>query len=91
MSVYTKQVQYLHKQVAPMLPVDAFVELLEPQKIGLTSKDQFYSPVRFAVQVAGPIHGPAGGAMYVDVPVHANPQWYADMKQRFAGMLKLGK
>lgn len=85
---FTYQVKYLHKMLAPKVPIGVFVEALQPQAIGLADKTQFYAPERFSVQICGSI-GSAGGAIRLDVPVHANPQWLDTMKQRFANMIGL--
>ena len=83
---HTSQIRYLHSQLARDVPIGAFVELMEPEAVGLTDKTQFYAPVRFSVQVCGGINA-AAGAVRVDVPVHGNPDWLQDMKERFAGMM----
>lgn len=85
-SHYTAQVRHLHDQLAPTLPIEAFVDALEPTELGLQSRDQLYAPVSFTVQISGPISG-AAGAIRVQVPVHANPHWLEVMKQRFVDML----
>ena len=84
--VYSAHVRHLHSQLAPMLPIEAFVEALDPVAMGLQSANQFYAPVQFAVQISGPISA-AAGAVRVQVPVHANPRWLSVMKQRFAAMI----
>lgn len=85
---YTRQVQYLHSQLAPTVPIDSFIDAIKPAALGLTDKSQFYAPVRFAVQICGGINA-AAGAIRVDVPIHANERWLDDMKKRFAGMIGL--
>jgi hypothetical protein len=85
---YTRQVQYLHSQLAPAVPIDSFINAIKPAALGLTDKSQFYAPVRFSVQICGGINAPAG-AIRVDVPIHANERWLDDMKKRFAGMIGL--
>jgi hypothetical protein len=86
MSRFTAQVQHLHAQLAPEISIESFVGYLRPKAVGLADKSQFFAPLRFAVQVCGGISAPAG-AIQVDVPVHANSNWLATMKHRFAGMI----
>lgn len=83
---YCPQVEHLHAQVAPDMPIGAFVSAISPQALGFQSRDQLYAPVEFAVQIAGPLNG-AAGAIRVKVPVHANPDWLPVMKHRFAAMI----
>lgn len=83
---YCAQVEHLHAQVAPDMPIGAFVSAINPQALGFQSRDQLYAPVEFAVQIAGPLNG-AAGAIRVKVPVHANPNWLPVMKHRFAAMI----
>jgi hypothetical protein len=83
---YCAKVQHLHAQVAPDLPIDAFVAAVNPQALGFHSRNQLYAPIEFSVQVAGPLKG-AAGAIRVNVPVHANPDWLPVMKHRFAAMI----
>jgi hypothetical protein len=83
---YCAQVEHLHAQVAPDMPIGAFVAAINPQALGFQSRDQLYAPVEFAVQIAGPLNG-AAGAIRVKVPVHANPDWLPVMKHRFAAMI----
>ena len=85
---FTRQIQYLHSRLAPDSPIETFVDAVRAKAIGLSDKSQFYAPIRFSVQICGEISAPAG-AIRVDVPVHANPNWLADMKKRFAGMIGL--
>lgn len=85
---FTRQIQYLHSRLAPDSPIETFIDAVKPKAIGLSDKSQFYAPVRFSVQICGGINAPAG-AIRVDVPVHANENWLADMKSRFAGMIGL--
>lgn len=68
------------------MPIEHFVDVLEPKSIGLQDKSQFYAPIQFVVQICGGVNAPAG-AIKVDVPVHANPAWLQTMKSRFAGMV----
>jgi hypothetical protein len=89
---FTRQVQYLHEQIAPDLPIESFVDALRPEALGLTDRTQFYAPVRFTVQVCDPVAAAASvnggsGAIRVDVPVHANPNWAKELKERFSGMV----
>ncbi|MBX9636960.1 MAG: hypothetical protein K2Q45_05355 [Nitrosomonas sp.] len=85
---YTNQVYYLHKRLARHVPIDSFINALQPSELGLTDKSQFYAPVCFSVQICGGISAPAG-AIRVNVPVYANDNWLVDMKKRFAGMIGL--
>jgi hypothetical protein len=88
MQQYTPQVRSLHKRLLPGLHISSFVNALKPQALGLASSAQFYSPIRFTVQICGGINAPAG-AVRLDVPVHANPDWLETMKHRFATMINL--
>ncbi len=83
---YTYQVRYLHKTLAPQVSIDSFVGALNPKAIGVADKAQFYAPLRFSVQISGGINSSAG-AIRLDVPVHANPNWLDVMKQRFADII----
>lgn len=83
---YCAQVEHLHAQVAPDMPMEAFVAAINPQALGFQSRDQLYAPVEFAVQIAGPLNG-AAGAIRVQVPVHANPNWHSVMKHRFSSLI----
>jgi hypothetical protein len=83
--MFTPRILYLHSQLAPESSVERFADLLDPKTVGLTDKSQFYAPVRFNVQVCGGINA-AAGAIRLDVPVHANPNWLQVMKSRFSGM-----
>lgn len=83
--MFTPQILYLHSQLAPDSYIERFVDLLDPKTVGLTDKSQFYAPVQFTVQVCGGINA-AAGAIRLDVPVHANPNWLQVMKNRFSGM-----
>ncbi len=86
---FTRQVLYLHEQLAPEFDIESFVDALDPKAIGLSDKSQFYAPVNFSVQICGGINAPAG-AITLAVPVHANPQWLDTMKRRFAKMVGMG-
>ncbi len=83
---YTRKILYLHEQLGAEFDIESFVDAIEPEKIGLSDKSQFYEPLRFSVQICGGINA-AAGAITLAVPVHANPQWLSTMKRRFAHMV----
>jgi len=91
MATFTKQVQDVHRLLAPRVPIEHFVEALNPKALGLEDRSQFFAPIAFGVQISGPIGGAAGG-IRVEVPVHANPKgWLPLMKSRFARMIGMPK
>lgn len=83
--MFAPRILYLHSQLAPDSSIERFAELLDPKTVGLTDKSQFYAPIRFTLQICGGINA-AAGAIRLDVPVHANPNWLQVMKSRFSGM-----
>lgn len=86
---YTDFFKRIHQRLGSNIPIHRFAELANPQGLGLGSKQDFYAPVRFSVQVCGSITHPSG-TIRMDIPVHANKAWYADLKQKLAGTLGLG-
>jgi len=85
---YTEHFVRVHKQLSPSIPIHRFAEHANPLALGVGSKKDFFAPIRFNVQACGSIAQP-GGTIRMDVPVHANTAWYADLKQKLAGTLGL--
>jgi hypothetical protein len=77
---YSPSFVLVHKRLAPAIPIGRFAAVVNPQAIGFNSKEDFYAPVRFSIQVANGVTG----AMRVDVATHKNPNWLQDMKQQLA-------
>lgn len=85
--MFTKPVRDMHRLLAPHVRIEQFVQALEPRALGLQTREQFYAPIAFGVQISGTI-GSAAGAIRVEVPVHANANGWLDlMKSRFARMV----
>lgn len=86
---YTDFFKRIHQRLGSTIPIHRFAEVANPQALGLGSKQDFYAPIRFSVQVCGSITHPSG-TIRMDIPVHANKAWYVDLKQKLAGTLGLG-
>jgi hypothetical protein len=84
--MFTSTVGHLHSRLAPQVPIEEFVDLLNPKAFGLEDKSQFYKPICFSIQLG---RNASDGAIAMNVPVHANPEWMDMFKKRTAQMLNM--
>ena len=81
---YNRLFQQAYDRIGTSVPIDRFAKIINPRALGLETRDEFYAPIRFNVQVA---HSRSKGVVTLDVPVHGNAEWYQDMQEGIAGML----
>lgn len=88
MAEYTDRFKRIHSQLAASSSIHRFAQIANPQALGVSSKKDFFAPIRFNIQTCGSISHPAG-VIRVDIPVHANENWATELKTRLAGMLSI--
>lgn len=81
---YNRVFEQAYDRVGTSVSKDRFAKIINPQALGMATRDEFYAPVRFNIQVTP--HR-TRGVVALDVPVHGNADWYQDMQESIAGML----
>lgn len=86
--LYSDRFKAIHANLAPDFPIEHFASILEPAAIGLSTKQEFFAPVQFSIQVRGKTAA-ANGALRLNVPVYANENWLTELKERISKMAGL--
>lgn len=82
---YSDHFRRAHARIASGLPIHRFARLANPQALGVSSRKDFFAPVRFSVHAQTEGHG----IIRMDIPVHSNPNWMTELKTRLAGTLSI--
>jgi hypothetical protein len=84
---YSDHFLQVHSELAPTLPVEVFADSIEPASIGLADRSEYYAPVQFFVQISKPVPGGVSGTLQLELPVHGNSGWLADLKTRIGRIM----
>jgi len=81
---YNRVFDQAYNRVGTSVPKDRFAAIINPNALGMESREEFYAPMRFNIQVTP---SRTRGVITLDVPVHGNADWYQTMQESIAGML----